>query len=591
MKKIIFTLFILICAFSNSNSQSAHSFTAAFDSLHKKLSTYYAFSDWKKVNWSNLYNEFQPRIAAAEAQNDSSAFLMALKEYTFSIPDAHVGISTGFYPGLNTVLVTGRHTNWVRLESKLRDEQIGGSYGFTLIKLDDGRFVVRLVMSGSPADSAGIKFGAEILQVNDKPVLEAVDSTGIIWAEQIPATKETKQLYQCRLIGRAPVGTNMKIQFKNRGDATATTKILTAINDNYESFDSTSMYPLKSPEISYKILQPSGYGYLEITSCIPPTSVVSDFMNAFASLLSDSIKGMVVDLRINSGGQDFFAAAAAACFSSDTTFYEYWSFYDPVKSSFQISNIILDHLDFAKGLYQPAQFPHGSIYIVPQAMMYKGPVVVMVSPRNVSSGEGIAMALQKLPQCKVVSFYGSHGSFGITAEPMNILSEQDSLELSYPSGRSLDVNKKIQVDSDSNMVGGVIPDIRPPLNDQTIDEMFTQGIDVELEYAVQELDKMNGTVNIKNKESKEQPSYMLYQNYPNPFNPATTINYSIPKTSFIIIKVYDVLGRESATLVNEEKKPGNYNLEFNASKLASGIYFYRMQAGDFIETKKLIVLK
>ena len=81
------------------------------------------------------------------------------------------------------------------------------------------------------------------------------------------------------------------------------------------------------------------------------------------------------------------------------------------------------------------------------------------------------------------------------------------------------------------------------------------------------------------------------QNYPNPFNPTTTINYSVPKTSFVTIKVYDMLGKEVTTLVNEEQKPGNYNVEFSANKLASGIYFYGMQAGGFVETKKLIVLK
>ena len=85
--------------------------------------------------------------------------------------------------------------------------------------------------------------------------------------------------------------------------------------------------------------------------------------------------------------------------------------------------------------------------------------------------------------------------------------------------------------------------------------------------------------------------YFLSQNYPNPFNPLTTINYSIPKTGFVILKVYDLLGREIKTLVNEEKIPGNYKIEFDAANLSSGIYFYRLQAGSFTQTKKLILLK
>jgi len=86
-------------------------------------------------------------------------------------------------------------------------------------------------------------------------------------------------------------------------------------------------------------------------------------------------------------------------------------------------------------------------------------------------------------------------------------------------------------------------------------------------------------------------NYFLGQNYPNPFNPTTVINYSLPKSGFVTIKVYDVLGKVVTTLVNENKPVGNYKVEFNANKLTSGIYFYRMEAGNFIESKKLLLLK
>jgi len=86
-------------------------------------------------------------------------------------------------------------------------------------------------------------------------------------------------------------------------------------------------------------------------------------------------------------------------------------------------------------------------------------------------------------------------------------------------------------------------------------------------------------------------SYFLEQNYPNPFNPSTSISYSIPKSSFVTLKIYDVLGREIITLVNENKPIGNYSVHFNGSELVSGVYFYRVTAGDFVQTKKLILLK
>ncbi len=86
-------------------------------------------------------------------------------------------------------------------------------------------------------------------------------------------------------------------------------------------------------------------------------------------------------------------------------------------------------------------------------------------------------------------------------------------------------------------------------------------------------------------------SFSLAQNYPNPFNPTTTINYSIPESNIVTIKVYDVLGTEITTLVNGFKNPGSYEISFDASKLSSGTYFYELKSGSFAETKKLLLIK
>ncbi|MBK7500951.1 MAG: T9SS type A sorting domain-containing protein [Ignavibacteriales bacterium] len=85
--------------------------------------------------------------------------------------------------------------------------------------------------------------------------------------------------------------------------------------------------------------------------------------------------------------------------------------------------------------------------------------------------------------------------------------------------------------------------------------------------------------------------FSLEQNYPNPFNPATSIQYTISSKQNVQLLVYNVLGKEIATLVNEEKPAGNYEVNFDASKLSSGVYFYQLQAGSFVETKKMILLR
>jgi hypothetical protein len=87
-------------------------------------------------------------------------------------------------------------------------------------------------------------------------------------------------------------------------------------------------------------------------------------------------------------------------------------------------------------------------------------------------------------------------------------------------------------------------------------------------------------------------SYALYQNYPNPFNPQTTISYSLPRASTVTLKVYDLMGREIAVLMqNERKAPGNYEISFDASDISSGVYFYKLQTERFIETKQMVLVK
>jgi hypothetical protein len=83
----------------------------------------------------------------------------------------------------------------------------------------------------------------------------------------------------------------------------------------------------------------------------------------------------------------------------------------------------------------------------------------------------------------------------------------------------------------------------------------------------------------------------LFQNYPNPFNPNTNIKYQIPSTNHVTLKVFDLLGREVATLVNDVKEPGTYTVRWDASGVASGVYFYRLKAGDFVETKRMLLMR
>ena len=132
------------------------------------------------------------------------------------------------------------------------------------------------------------------------------------------------------------------------------------------------------------------------------------------------------------------------------------------------------------------------------------------------------------------------------------------------------------------------------LGDQNVKSLFVNG---SFLYAGTELNgvwrrPLSELITEVNEKSILLPNeFFLFQNYPNPFNPSTAISWQSPVSSWQTIKVYDVLGNEVATLVNEYKTPGLYEVQFDADGLSSGIYFYQYKAGDFIQTHKMIFLK
>ncbi len=126
----------------------------------------------------------------------------------------------------------------------------------------------------------------------------------------------------------------------------------------------------------------------------------------------------------------------------------------------------------------------------------------------------------------------------------------------------------------STFYGEVVPGNTPPGGHITITEPVTQYIP---------------TTGIGN--TNEPAEYNLYQNYPNPFNPGTNIKFSINKSGLTILKVYDMSGKEEATLMNEKLIPGSYVVSFNGGDLASGVYYYTLTAGEFKQTKKMLLIK
>ena len=146
---------------------------------------------------------------------------------------------------------------------------------------------------------------------------------------------------------------------------------------------------------------------------------------------------------------------------------------------------------------------------------------------------------------------------------------------------SLEVGKPITI-----IVGYTIGQGNDPLNSVTAGKIASAFVQ---QFYQSNFD--DSILPVEDEVSQIVNEFKLYQNYPNPFNPVTSIQYAISNSQFISLKVYDILGKEVAVLVNEEKPAGNYEVTFNASGLPSGVYFYQLNAGSFFETKKMVLLK
>ncbi len=180
-----------------------------------------------------------------------------------------------------------------------------------------------------------------------------------------------------------------------------------------------------------------------------------------------------------------------------------------------------------------------------------------------------------------------------TGPSMDVL----KISLSVPTGQTANLYKYTEFTDSMNAIGRLSPNynvavfaldieaVRPAYNSP--DQYSVRRI---LRGALNYIGVPTGSEN-NNTLSNIPQTFSLSQNYPNPFNPTTVIRFSIPQNSQVSLKIYNSLGKQVAQLVNEKRDAGTYNIDFNASNLASGVYYYQIQAGDFVETKRMLLLK
>lgn len=264
---------------------SSLSYSEAFDSMFEILKKEYAFNDieGKAPDWDTIYDDLSSQVKAAEKDDDPMAYFKALKQFTEAFNDGHVGMDGG--------------------EIGAQDFQnvVSGGYGFAIRELEDGSAVVIFVREEGPAAEAGMEVGAEITQFNGLPISDAI---GKVNAYSGPfSTEFAKRYQQARYLLTAQPGTQAKVTFRNP-TGSAKTVTLKAIAET-DSFSFTSVYKdfdSNALPVEYSILD-SGVGYIKINSNYDDLNlIVRLFERALKTFEANAVLGVIIDMRVNSGG-------------------------------------------------------------------------------------------------------------------------------------------------------------------------------------------------------------------------------------------------------------------------------------------------
>jgi C-terminal processing protease CtpA/Prc len=428
------------------NDFSEMGWTEAFDALYEKASREYPFTEMKGIDWQAIYDEFAPRIADAEAAGDEMAYYLALQDFSWSIPDGHVGIGP-----LNTDLFTA---------------DTDGGYGMAIHGLSDGAVIVNILSEGGPADRAGIEWGAAILEWNGLPIEEALAAV-VPWSSPF-SSAHSERTQQYRYLVADPLGAEVEVTFQNPGAAAPQTVTLVAEDDGRAIFSRTSAFygfDFNALPVEYEILD-SGYGYIAINSLSEDINLTIRLWEfAIRRMIDNAVPGIIIDLRHNTGGAPI-GTYFAGMFVTERIDLTYDYYYSDKSGEFES--------------YRPVSYvePDDDLY-------YDGNLAVLVSPACSSACEDVAYVLGQLEQTRVIGYYPTDGIFGEVGRGQYELPGGYSFQI--PTGMTKDLDGHIIIEG-----MGVEPDVYVPRTLETMEREYVLNEDVVLDFATQIMDQPLG---------------------------------------------------------------------------------------------------
>lgn len=398
------------------------SYTQAFDDLFAEIRLRYAFNgiEGKEPDWDAVYAELAPKVANAQEARSAYNFYLVLRDLMLKFKDGHVGLTGG------------------ELTQQYNQENVLGGWGFAVQELDDGRVMVVFVLPGSPAEQAGMRVGAELLQFNGQPVQTALAN---VRPFQPQSTDFGLRNEQTVFLTRGSIGQTISVEFRNPNQQARTAQ-MTSIYEVESLFAVYMGGPFDEFVLpaEYRILNDSNVGYVRINSNYDDLSLlIKVFERALKSFEAAGVYGIIIDMRLNSGG----APLGLAGFLHDR----------------EIPLGQLEYYSSKSGRFEP-DGPRDKV--LPNVNQYRfDKMVLLVDQFCYSACEIEAYGFSQVPDMVVMGQFPTAGVEAETARGEFILPE--GIEFGVPTGRFTLPDGSIFLEGE-----GVQPTIRIPVDEASV---------------------------------------------------------------------------------------------------------------------------
>lgn len=423
---------------------SAMSYTEAFDAMMEKMRNEYSFTEYAGIDWDQIEEDYRPRFEEAEENGDVEAYYYAIFDFTIEIGDRHTNSN------VNNLLVN----DFV--------EETSGGLGIAIRELSDGRVIVNFLAEDTPADDAGIELGAEIIEIDGVPIMEAVSNTRA-WSEPFN-TEHVRTLQRLRYVTRSPIGTEVELTYINPDDDEEETITLTSVEEpasfSYSSFNrgrSATELP-----VEWEIIE--NMMYVNISSFLDsPLLTIRLWERMLDDVRNNQVDGVIIDMRNNSGGFGGLADNMASYFFDE----------EFVLGNSAVYNENIDGFLFDDRFEETLHLPD-------EALRYYGSVAVLIGPNCFSACEFFSYNMTIDDRAAIVGQYPTIGGGGGT----EVFLMPDGVSMQMTIGRSIGADGEIHIQNQ-----GVAPTVVVPVDEDTLGltDVTYVNDDPVLQYAIDAL--------------------------------------------------------------------------------------------------------